>query len=316
MGHHSICNFIKMSKINLSKPILSIVIPNYNHGHFIGDALNSLLLQSFQDFELIVIDDGSTDNSIEIINQYKDKFKNFKLITYPANKGVFFAGNHGLYIAEGQYIHWLAADDFREKGFIEECIAVLLKNQTIPMCCSDFGYSNEKTGRYNFFSEKLLKDILEPLVIPPSSLILLLSKSNFWIAGHTVVINRELIIKYGGYKQELLEKCDWYLFHLIALREGLVYVPKTLSYIYQHAASYSARATSTNKLKRKSANAILHQLKFDNENFTLFLRSTILKVIIRQNLFLLFKSIRVWLLFYYCLNNYHFKKLLQKVGFE
>ncbi len=301
---------------NSLPPILSIVIQNYNYGHFIADALDSLASQTYENFEVIVIDDGSSDNSIDIIEGYRHKFKNFDLIAYPKNKGIHYSINHSLYIARGEYIHWLAADDFREKNFVEETMGVLLKNPSIPFCCSDFGYTDEKSGRFTLLSKKLLNNTFAPLVLEPISLIPLMSKSEFWIPTHTTIIKRDSIIKYGGFKQELLEKCDWYLFHLIALKEGVIYLPKPLSYIYCHSTSYGARVMSNKILRRKSANAVMHNLRADKEIFSLFLRSTALKVILMQNPFILLNSFKSWLIFYYCLNSHHIKKLLRKFGFE
>lgn len=301
---------------NTISPTLTIVVQNYNYGHFISDALDSLILQTCKDFEVIVIDDGSSDNSIEIIESYRHKFKLFELISYPQNKGIHYSINHCVYIAKGEYIHWLAADDFRDEKFVEVTMGALLKNPSIPICCSDFGYTDKKSGRYNLLSKKLLNDTFYPLVLEPNSLVSIMSKSDFWIPGHTTIIKKDSIIKYGCFKQELLEKCDWYLVHLIALKEGLIYVPKTLSFIYRHSTSYGARVINTKILRKKSANSVIHYLKADKSVFSLFLRSTILKEILKQNPLILLRSVRIWLIFYYCLNSHHIRKILSKVGFK
>jgi glycosyltransferase involved in cell wall biosynthesis len=300
-----------MLKQKLSGITLSIVIQNYNYGHFICDALDSLLKQTTQDFELIVIDDGSTDNSLEIIESYRDKFKNFQLIAYTQNKGTHYSINDSINVANGAYIHWLAADDFRDDRFVQDSMQILLNNPTIGICCSDFGYSDEKTGRFKLFSNKLIDNVSEDLVLDGESVVRLIQYSNFWIPGHTTIVKKESVIKYGGFRKELLEKCDWYLFHLIALKEGLAYLPRTLSYIYCHSASYSANISVNKDLKKKSANAVISILSKNDEFFSLFIRSTLIKHIVVQNYLVLFRSFKVWSIFYYCFNIAYLKRKIK-----
>ncbi len=302
-------------KFNIEEIKLSVVIQNYNYGHFISDALDSLLHQTFRDFEVIIIDDGSTDNSLEVISAYSSKFKNFKVITYETNKGTHYSINHSIDLAQGEYIHWLAADDFRAPNFFEECMSQLLSNPSIGICCSDFGYTDEKSGRFNFLSTRLLANVYENLVLEPKSLISLMRHTDFWIPGHTTIIKKSSILKYGPFKSELLEKCDWYLFHLIALKEGVIYLPKTLSYLYCHTKSYSANITSSKKLKRQSAEAVVNLLKKDNDIYADFIKSTLLKEIILQDFHVLLKSPRAWQIFYYCLNLHYLKKFFKRRHF-
>lgn len=89
-------------------PLVSIIIPTYNHASLIERALGSALSQSFRDFEIIVIDDGSTDNTKEIVQRFGPKVRYF----YQENGGVSSARNHGLRVARGEYINFLDSDDW------------------------------------------------------------------------------------------------------------------------------------------------------------------------------------------------------------
>src|SRR4029079_11044134 len=88
---------------------VSIIMASYNHEKFIGEAIQSVLDQSYDDFELIIIDDGSTDNSVDKIKQFTDK--RIKLILSSSNQGQFVSTNIGLDQASGKYIGILNSDD-------------------------------------------------------------------------------------------------------------------------------------------------------------------------------------------------------------
>src|SRR4051812_9960334 len=86
-------------------PVVSIVIPAYNHAHYIGEALASVFKQTFKDIEVIVINDGSPDNTEQILRHFADTGK--IVYVYQENKGQAAARNHGLSIARGKYIAFL-----------------------------------------------------------------------------------------------------------------------------------------------------------------------------------------------------------------
>ncbi|NJR15065.1 MAG: glycosyltransferase [Calothrix sp. CSU_2_0] len=96
-----------MSGTNLSSPKISVIIPTYNRSHLIKDAIESVLNQTYQDFELIIIDDGSTDNTKEVLAEYGERLQ----YIYQENQGRSAARNHGLNLAKGEYIAFLDSDD-------------------------------------------------------------------------------------------------------------------------------------------------------------------------------------------------------------
>ena len=94
----------------------SVVIPLYNKEHFIKKAIQSVLKQSFQDFEIIIVDDGSTDRSLEIARKFESE--KLKVYTQP-NQGVSVARNKGIENASGEYIAFLDADDTWNMDYLE-----------------------------------------------------------------------------------------------------------------------------------------------------------------------------------------------------
>lgn len=102
-------------------PKVSIIVPNYNHQDFLNERLNSIFNQTIQDFEVIIFDDASTDNSLDILNKYKNHPKVSHFIVNKKNSGSpFKQWKEGMKLAKGEYI-WIAeTDDFAEVNFIEE----------------------------------------------------------------------------------------------------------------------------------------------------------------------------------------------------
>jgi len=92
-------------------PTVSVIIPTYNRANLISRAIRSVLNQTYSDFELIIIDDGSTDNTEDIIRQFQEKDKRIKYIKHDKNKGGSAARNRGIKIAKGKYIAFQDSDD-------------------------------------------------------------------------------------------------------------------------------------------------------------------------------------------------------------
>jgi len=105
-------------------PEISVIIPTYNHSRFIKEAIDSVLGQSYNDFELIVVDDGSTDDTKAIAISYGDKIKYF----YQGNKGRGAARNKGVSLASGEYIAFLDSDDIWFPEKLEKQMAYIKNN--------------------------------------------------------------------------------------------------------------------------------------------------------------------------------------------
>ncbi|MBQ7949936.1 MAG: glycosyltransferase family 2 protein [Alphaproteobacteria bacterium] len=100
-------------------PKISIIVPNFNYANFLTDALSSVQHQTFQDWECIVIDDASVDNSVDVINSFINQDSRFKLIQMPKHSGIAFVRNAGLDAATGDYIAFLDADDVYTQTALE-----------------------------------------------------------------------------------------------------------------------------------------------------------------------------------------------------
>ncbi len=126
----------------MSTPEISVVIPAYNVSKYIADSITSVLNQSYPNWELIAVDDGSTDNTAEIISGFLTD-KRIKLIKQP-NKGVSAARNAGIRAAAGNYITFLDADDYYLPTNLEEKHNLLLSNSIIDFVYCDVMHCDEK----------------------------------------------------------------------------------------------------------------------------------------------------------------------------
>lgn len=113
-------------------PILSIIVPVYNVEEYIHKCIDSILSQPFSDFELIIVNDGSTDNSGKICNEYASKDSRIKVI-HKVNEGQGYARNAGLDYCSGEYISFIDADDYISSDLYEQNIPILLKDKSIDI---------------------------------------------------------------------------------------------------------------------------------------------------------------------------------------
>ena len=120
-----------MNKPNKNSPLVSIIIPCYNYGQYVEEAIDSVLNQTIKNIEIIVVDDGSTDpNTIKILkNLKKPKTK----IIHQENQTQAIARNNGIKISKGKYICCLDADDKLEPTYLEECI-IRMEMENLDVC--------------------------------------------------------------------------------------------------------------------------------------------------------------------------------------
>ncbi len=111
----------------MKKPIISVVVPVYNVSEYLGRAVDSILAQSFTDFEVILVDDGSTDRSGEICDEYTKKDERVHVI-HKENGGLSDARNAGTVAAEGEYICFVDSDDFLETEFLARLYSLITDN--------------------------------------------------------------------------------------------------------------------------------------------------------------------------------------------
>ena len=116
--------FLVMLLFSACKPkeekFFSVIIPTYNRETFLPKAIDSVLSQDYNNYEIIVIDDGSTDNTVKLMNDYLAKDKRIKFLINDENKGVSYSRNRGINEAKGEFVTFLDSDDIFLEGFFNE----------------------------------------------------------------------------------------------------------------------------------------------------------------------------------------------------
>ncbi len=146
----------------MDSPLVSVYITNYNYERFIRQSIESVLAQSLQNWELIIIDDGSTDGSRDIIEEYRDR--DAITIIYQKNKGLNITNNVAMRVAQGKYLIRLDADDYLVETALESMVEVLEADQGLGLVFPDYYYVDAEgniTGeekRHDFQKEVSLYD--------------------------------------------------------------------------------------------------------------------------------------------------------------
>jgi glycosyltransferase involved in cell wall biosynthesis len=130
-------------------PLVSVIITTYNYADYIEEAIASVFTQSYKNIELIIINDGSTDNTQEILKRYEEKAK----ILNQANQGIIATRNKGMELASGKYVMQLDADDYLDNDYVSKCVEEAEKG-------SDIIYTQVRHfGRTEFQSDYITYDL-------------------------------------------------------------------------------------------------------------------------------------------------------------
>src|SRR5690554_5935610 len=129
-------------------PLVSIIIPTYNRAHLIGETLDSVLAQTYTNWECIIIDDGSSDNTEQLLSKYTEKDLRFQYLTRPSNspKGANACRNFGLENSKGDYVNFFDSDDIMHPDKLLTQVRILQKHTEAPFCICQTKWIDKKTN--------------------------------------------------------------------------------------------------------------------------------------------------------------------------
>ncbi len=258
------------------KPFFSVIIPLYNKAKFIEETLQSVLDQDFLDFEIIIIDDGSTDDSVEIVEQFSDsRITLFK----QKNTGVSIARNNGITAAKGTYMALIDADDYWYSNHLTALINQIHQFPDAGLYCNNYEVNlSEHTKRnaefnFNYNTDCLLvKDFFRASII----------NSVAWTSA--VAFTKEKFNAVDGFNPNLDTSEDLDLWIKLALRYTISFNPcLTMSYRYYIHDSLTKKETNlirlnfmnSYKAEEEKNDALKHYL--DINRYSLAIRCKVLK---------------------------------------
>jgi len=209
--------------------LVSIIIPTYNYAEYIQAAIDSALKQTYGNIEIIVVDDGSIDDTQERLKVYGERIRCFLQV----NQGASAARNRGLKEAKGDYICFLDADDMYRSNNIAEKVSFLESNMQFDWCYSDWAWIDNNGVEVMFGHEP--KMLLAH--IKAEGDVLALALQGYRLGTNVFMFRKSLTDKLDGFDESLqvLEDYDYYV-RAAAVAE-LGYVDKVLCDIYQHEGS-------------------------------------------------------------------------------
>ena len=206
--------------MSVEKPKVSVCIPNYNYGHFIRSSIQSVLDQTYQDFELIIVDDSSTDNSESVVKSFSDN--RIKFYNNERNIGLVKNLNRCLCLASGQYVSILHGDDIYLPQALEKRVSSLDSNPSVGLVYSQYKIIDENgavIGEYRYCQDDYIakgEDEFKTLIL----------KNH--IGCPTVMVRKECYDKLGGYDERYPQPSDWEMWLRIALHYDVAFISEPL----------------------------------------------------------------------------------------
>jgi glycosyltransferase involved in cell wall biosynthesis len=233
--------------------LVSVIIPAYNAEGYIKQTIDSALAQTYKNIEVIVIDDGSSDNTISVIEKFGDKVNLFK----QPNAGVSKARNHAISLAKGYWVAFIDADDIWEPKKLETQIKSLNNARWSHTNSLYIGANQDGKTSRSELTKQYGGDIFSKLIV------------NNFITTSTVLIERVLINEFNGFDESLEALEDWKLWIEISKTTEIAYNPELLAKYRVYDGSTSRKARKVLPLHLKVITSVFGELPRSHRNQSL-----------------------------------------------
>ena len=222
---------------------ISIIITSYNYAQYIAESIESVINQTYKNWELIIVDDASSDNSVEIIKKFCEKDSRIKLYENSHNKGLKDSLLLGIEKATYDWLSFLESDDFYETNYLEEKIKTLQKYPDADLIFNDveiFGDKGEMEGLNDYFEKR--DKILKNGEIKYKDLL-----AFNLITSFSCVMVKKSVIKSCCFDCPQTHSLDFYLWTQLYKNAKVLYLPQKLTHWRKHFKNYTKKAASPNQ---------------------------------------------------------------------
>lgn len=253
-------------------PKVSIVLPNYNYAQYLDERIQSLLNQTYRDFELIILDDASQDNSIEVIEKYRNDPR-VKTKYFSENSGLpYQRWNDGADMAQGEYLLIAGADDSCHPTLVEKLVEKLDNYPQVGLAYSQSWEMNSQGKRWRSMKnwtdeldkERWAEDFVQPGI---NELKYLFFKTTIPNAS-AVLMRRNIFLEAGKFDTQMRLAADWILWVKILMISDIAFVAEPLNYFRTHASTVTSLATKSGILVEENYQVQKYMLTCLNFNFS------------------------------------------------
>jgi glycosyltransferase involved in cell wall biosynthesis len=238
----------------MSTPAVSVLVPTYNGERYLAACLDSVLAQTQSDWELIVVDDCSSDGTLDIARAYARRDARVRVARNRTNLGMVRNWNHCVDLARGTWVKFLFQDDLMVPSCIAEMVAAAREATDFVACKRGFIFEDgtSATDREFYLTHPSVTSLdgmaeVSPAVVCDWAIDRL--GVNFIGEPSAVLLRRDLFARFGGFDPDLIMICDTEYWVRVASHTGLIHVPQTLCQFRVHPGSASARALASRRYR-------------------------------------------------------------------
>ncbi len=228
----------------MNHPLVSVIIPNYNHAPFLKERIDSVLSQTYDNIEVIILDDKSTDHSVGIINEYRHHPKVKEIVLNEENSGcTFIQWQRGFSMSEGEWI-WIAeSDDVAHPDFLKRLVESVSEKPDAVLALSGIQIIDEHNNKGNCLWASKTKRVIarKGKDFIRRSLYL----GNHLYNASSTIIRRSVLSDIPGDYMRLGASGDYLFYIELAMRGDVVEVPEALDYFRRHSSTVTPRLYSS-----------------------------------------------------------------------
>lgn len=236
---------------------LSVLLCNYNHAKTLPRAIDSIMSQSRVPEEFILLDDGSTDNSLSVIDEYVSKYPLIKLVKNPHNMGLMRSFSKVLSMAQGDFVYPASADDYILPGFFEKAMGLLEKHPGAGLAA---GQVIVQVG--------LRRSVMDgdpiagsPGYLSPEEFLKYFNKHLLSVPISASLLRRDEFIAIGGLRSDLGPVSDFFAFRAIAMKRGGCYIPEPLAVLVHAPAGFGGSFYADENKRTKIIDALVSTMR-------------------------------------------------------